>query len=412
MNKASSSYYQELVSRYFDNSISREELDELLAMVRSGKYDDELTNAFMGQWQAGPSEKAVTHIDWESKLEAMLQQQSTSAVPVRSIRRKTWLRVAAAAMLLLSMGTGIYYVSRTRSNKGAVSPVAMNLANDSITLLPGTSGAVLTLANGDQIELDSAGKGLLAMQGSTKVLSRDGTISYDDASHTSKDILYNTLTTARGRQFHLQLSDGTNVWLNAGSSIRFPITFTGDTRKVAITGEAYFEVAHIERKAGGSKTVPLPFTVAFSTPAGHNGEVQVLGTHFNINAYKDESDVKTTLLEGKVRVAVDGQTSLLSPGQQAAVGLKGDITTNANVDLDAVLAWKNGYFSFSETDLATVMRQVARWYDVEVEYAGPVPSRKFGGEISRNSDVKQVLKIMEESEVHFRIAGRKIIVTP
>lgn len=412
------SYYHYLVNRYFNNSITREELDELLTLAQSGQYDEALTVALLQQWEAARAAQQETGIDWDSKLESMLQQHRPPAKVIPATRRKKWYRIAAAAVLVLSLGAGIYYMVHPAQQNAVATSKDMILTADTITLKPGTSGAVLTLANGNRIVLDSAGNGLLATQGATKVMNNNGAIRYHEGAAATTEIVYNTLTTPRGKQFQLELADGTRVWLNAASSIRFPTAFTNDTRKVEITGEAYFEVAHIDRKLHQSGTSPLPFVVAFTTPAGHTGEVQVLGTHFNINAYEDEAAVKTTLLEGSVKVSIsDSRLStldsrLLKPGQQAAIDNKGRLKTTGNVDIDAVVAWKNGYFSFSETDMATLMRQIARWYDVEIEYAGEVPDRKFGGEISRNSNAAQVLKIMEESEVHFRIAGRKIIVLP
>lgn len=416
-------YYHYLISRYFNNTITREELDELLALAQSGEYDDDLTTALLQQWEAAKVEKKDTGIDWDGKLEAMFEQYRSPVVEVPVIRRVKWYRFAAAAVLLLMMGAGIYYTLRPYSNKIVVVSNNDKQSADTVTLNPGTNGAVLTLSDGKQIVLDSAGNGLLAMQGGTEVMNHGGSIMYNDAVAGTATTVYNTLSTSRGKQYRLELPDGTRVWLNAASSIRFPTAFPNDMRRVEITGEAYFEVAHIERKSNS----PVPFVVAFTTTAGAAGEVQVLGTHFNINAYDDEAAVKTTLLEGKVKVVQSTfakasadksaktaeRSVVLKPGEQAVLaGANSPFTIDHSPDIDAVIAWKNGYFSFSETDMATLMRQIARWYDVDVEYAGAIPNRKFGGEISRNSNAAQVLKIMEESDVHFKIAGRKIIVMP
>ena len=420
-------YYHYLINRYCNNTITREELGDLLALAQSGEYDDDLTTALLQQWEAAPVEKKDTDIDWDGKLEAMFEQYRQPVVEEPVIRRIKWYRFAAAAVLLLMMGAGIYYTLRTNSSKIVVVSPDKKQSADTVTLNPGTNGAVLTLDDGKQIVLDSAGNGLLAIQGGTAVMNHSGSIMYNDAAAGTAKTIYNTLSTSRGKQYRLELPDGTRVWLNAASSIRFPTTFPNDMRRVEITGEAYFEVAHIDRKSNS----PVPFVVTFTTPAGTAGEVQVLGTHFNINAYDDEAAAKTTLLEGKVRVsqtaignrqsAKDAERSVvLKPGEQAVMSdvnsrftiADSRLTIDHSPDIDAVIAWKNGYFSFSETDMATLMRQIARWYDVEVEYAGAIPNRKFGGEISRNSNAAQVLKIMEESDVHFKIAGRKIIVMP
>ena len=420
--------YHYLISRYFNNTITREELGELLTMARSGEYnDDDLTAALLLQWEAAKVEKKDTGIDWNGKLEAMFEQYRPPVVEAPVIRGIKWYRFAAAAVLLLMMSAGIYYILRTNSNKIAEVSQGSKQSADTVTLKPGTNGAVLTLGDGKQLVLDSAGNGLLAMQGSTVVMNQSGSVTYNNAVAGTAKAEYNTLSTSRGKQYRLELPDGTRVWLNAASSIRFPTAFPNDMRRVEITGEAYFEVAHIDRKSNS----PVPFFVTFTTPAGAAGEVQVLGTHFNINAYDDEAAVKTTLLEGNVKVtqsaignrqsAKDAERSVvLKPGEQAVLSgvnsrlpiADSRLTIDHSPDIDAVIAWKNGYFSFSETDMATLMRQIARWYDVDIEYAGAIPNRKFGGEISRNSNAAQVLKIMEESDVHFKIAGRRIIVMP
>jgi len=202
------------------------------------------------------------------------------------------------------------------------------------------------------------------------------------------------------------------VWLNASSSIRYPAAFTDTERKVEITGEAYFEVSQLVDKEKGRK---IPFIVKIVSGEGRErGEVQVLGTHFNVNSYEDETIVKTTLLEGSVKIMKDNRSRILLPGQQAQFDnrVSEDIQVAGNVDLEAVMAWKNGYFSFVNTDLAAIFRQISRWYDVDVEYRGKIPDRRFGGEVSRNTNVSEVLKILEKSKVYCTVEGRKIIVMP
>ncbi|HEY9259959.1 FecR family protein, partial [Chitinophaga sp.] len=206
----------------------------------------------------------------------------------------------------------------------------------------------------------------------------------------------------RSKQYQLVLADGSSVWLNAASSVRFPAAFSGNVRRVEITGEAYFEVAPLLRN--GKK---VPFIVST-----HGMEVQVLGTHFNVNAYPDERTIKTTLLEGSVIVTKGKTKQLLKPGEQARLDPGNNLVLYKDVDTDREIAWKNGYFSFDQADLSSVMRQISRWYDVDIVYAGQVPDRHFGGEISRTSRVSEVLKILEESKVHFKIEEKRIIVLP
>ncbi len=228
------------------------------------------------------------------------------------------------------------------------------------------------------------------------------------------------MTTQRGRQFQLTLPDGSKVWLNAGSSITYPTDFTTTARKVTITGEAYFEINTIRNKAGNN----IPFFVDIQAVAGNGprGQVEVLGTHFNINAYNDEGAIRTTLLEGKVKItpSIDAQlvvrsSKMLAPGQQALLLL----ATNSNqppsisvrtIDADAAIAWKNGLFNFHKASLPSLMRQIARWYDVEVVYRGPLPNRLFGGEIERNLHLSQVIKILGKMGVQCTIEDKKLIV--
>jgi ferric-dicitrate binding protein FerR (iron transport regulator) len=192
------------------------------------------------------------------------------------------------------------------------------------------------------------------------------------------------------------LADGTKVWLNAASSLRFPAAFAGKERIVELNGEGYFEVA---------KNASMPFHVRV-----HDMDVQVLGTHFNINAYTDETAMRTTLLEGSVQVSQGEQTQLLTPGQQAAASQNGQIQLADGVDVEEVMAWKNGMFQFQGADLETILRQAARWYDIDVEYKQRISDR-FSGQISKNVNLSQLLKILElTGKVHFEIEGRKIIV--
>ena len=307
---------------------------------------------------------------------------------------KKWWVAAAAVFLLVS---GYYLKFQRQPGKEIISanlhpPVSSNI-------VPGANKAILKLANGTAIILDSAANGVLARQGNTQIkMLGDGQLAYNALNHKPKEIVYNELLTPRGGQFRLTLPDGSQVWLNASSSIIYPTAFTGAQRKVEIKGEAYFEIA---------KNASMPFHVKVN-----NLDVEVLGTHFNINAYADESSIKTTLLEGAVKVGNGSLARKLSPGQQAQVDSSGAIKVVSNADLEAAIAWKNGLFHFNNTSLQNLMRQIARWYDVDIEYRGAIPPREFGGEISRNSEVSEVLKILELSKVHFEIEGKKIIVMP
>ncbi|EHQ25937.1 FecR family protein [Mucilaginibacter paludis] len=304
---------------------------------------------------------------------------------------RMWPRIAAAASLLLCLSVGAYFITRQNT-------VSNNTHSQAAVIMPGSNRAVLTLGNGRQIVLTGAQNGQLAAEGGATInKTADGNVVYNSAQavQVSEALTYNTMATPRGGQYHLTLEDGTGVWLNAASSIKYPTAFTGNERRVEITGEAYFEVAHNAAK---------PFRVVF------NGQtVEVLGTHFNINAYADEPAAKTTLLEGKVKLTAQGYAAMLLPGQEAALAGGGYNVKEA--DVEQAIAWKNGLFHFDNTDVKTLMRQVARWYDVEVAYEGKITDYKFAGDLRRNTNLANVLQIFEQGGIHFRIEGRKLIVT-
>lgn len=344
--------------------------------------------------------------EFARRLESAMDEADGQDKIIPRFDWKKWTAVAAA-ILLLSTGAW-WWVSQNKA------PNVQIAAQD---VAPGINGAILTLADGKQIVLDSTNNGFSATDGHAKIVkgSKDQlTYKADDgvsgdagvsgaatatktAAATSAALVYNTLSTPRGRKISVVLADGTKVWLNAASSIKFPTVFSGSRRLVEIRGEAYFEVA---------ANVKQPFIVK---KMGSDYEVQVLGTQFNINAYDDEDGIKTTLLTGAVRV----KDKILKPGQQAVAGKdQNDITVVANVNTSEVMSWKNGVFNFDRADIHTVMRQVARWYDVDVEYKGTI-TRHFGGSISQDVNVSQVFKMLElTGAVKFSIEGRKIIVMP
>ena len=263
---------------------------------------------------------------------------------------------------------------------------------------PGGDKATLILADGSTIVLDETQNGTIAQQGNSKIIKLDGKLSYDPTNKNSREIVYNTISTPKGGQYQLELPDGSQVWLNATSSIHFPTSFTGTERRIEITGEAYFEIA---------KNPNMPFIVTVS-----NSEVQVLGTHFNINAYNDEDNVKTTLLEGSVRFVNDGSINILKPGQQAQLTKEGTTKVVSDVNVDNVVAWKNGMFDFENAGIETVMRQLSRWYDVEIEYKGKTDDL-FIAEMRRNIKLSDALKALElTGKVKFDIQDKKIIVMP
>ncbi len=322
------------------------------------------------------------------------------AATITPFSPKKALRWVAAAIVLLLGAGAIWYFSPAR--EVGIAHVSIN---NSAKIVPGGNNAILTLSDGSKVVLDSAANGLLSNQGNTKVIKlQDGKLAYTASSAGVTQPIYNTITTPRGGQYQVLLPDGTAVWLNAASSISFPTTFHNNERMVKVSGEVYFEVA--ARHVNATK---VPFIVKITSSSGEDaGEVQVLGTHFNINAYTDEKIVKTTLLEGAVKCIKGNSHRLLKPGEQA--GFADGITVKTNIDTDEVIAWKNGTFYFNSNDIETIMRQISRWYNIEVTYKGDISKEAFSGIVSRESSLKQVLKIMEAGGVKFDIQGRKIIV--
>jgi len=305
------------------------------------------------------------------------------------------IAIAASVIGLLLLSTFLLYNRNISKETVNAEASEKRFRND---VLPGSDKATLTLADGSTVVLDDAKNGTLAQQGSSKVIKVGGKLMYDPANNNSKEIVYNTISTPNGGQYQLELPDGSLVWLNATSSIHFPTSFAGKERRVEITGEAYFEIA---------KNRDMPFVVSVN-----GAEVQVVGTHFNVNAYNDEDNVKTTLLEGSVKFVNDGNISILKPGQQAQLTNERTTKVVSNVDVDEVIAWKNGMFDFENAGIETVMRQLSRWYDVEIEYQGKTDDL-FIAEMRRNIKLSDALKALElTGKVKFDIQGKKIIVMP
>jgi len=303
----------------------------------------------------------------------------------------------AAAAVLLLFAVSAYFLVR----KPATAPPVIVDNPVQKDILPGSNKAVLTLAGGETIVLDSAAKGTLAQQGATRIVKMaDGQLSYtSDNAQKQAAVLYNTLSTPRGGQYRLSLPDGTEVWLNAASSITYPTVFAAAERNVSITGEVYFEVAK-------DKTRPFRVTANAMT-------VEVLGTHFNVNAYPNEADTKTTLLEGSVLVNKGGATKRLRPGQQAQVSHnQPEVKLVNDVNTNQVVAWKNGLFDFNDADLATVLRQVERWYDIQVQYKTDLPRFAFQGKLQRSLNLSQILRVLTENEINYTMEGHTLVIKP
>lgn len=401
-----------LLDRLSNNEITRAEFDELFAMVNRGEYEEDIKAVLMEGLGNEPQPAAIDQERLNTVLNGIMindQVLQQSEAPVR--RMIFWKRLAAAAAIILLIGAGIWFgVVRAPKKELVTKDNKSTLTKD---VEPGGNKAILTLGDNSTIVLDNAANGQLAQEGSTSVMkSKDGLISYSHPTgkQGGGQIAWNTLATPRGGQYQLVLPDGSKVWLNAASSVKFPAAFTGNERMVEMKGEVYFEVAPIRLRSGQR----MPFKVAL--PGG--ATVEVLGTHFNINAYDDETSVKTTLLEGAVKVshstaAKDAEFSVvLKPGEQAVqTGGHSPFTIHRSPDLDQVMAWKNGLFHFENVDIRTVMRQISRWYDIEVEYKGAIKNEPLIIEIPRNTNLSDVLKVLETTaELQFKLEGKKVIV--
>lgn len=343
-------------------------------------------------------------------LQALKDRINGQSRIVPFYKRKSWRMIAAASIIIVAGVLLFYYIQPTTSKKEVTSKETNTPANQS-PVLPGKDRATLTLADGRVIDLDSSGAGLLAQQGNTSIINKDGKIIYDPNKKGSGETIYNTISTPRGGQYQLILPDGSKVWLNATSSLKFPVTFTGNKRTVELTGEAYFEVA---------KNPVKPFHVMIPAQSGGGGgEVEVLGTHFDIMAYSEEQEIKTTLLEGSVKVSTKQSaqsgaegSAILKPGEQVSISQTSQLSQPIPVQTEEVVSWKNGKFYFNNADIKVIMRQIARWYDVDVEYRNISPQTQLGGVVSRKEDLRQLLNYFEiAGKVHFTIEGRKIIVT-
>ncbi|MDO6435401.1 DUF4974 domain-containing protein [Flavitalea sp. BT771] len=403
--------WEYLVEKYLAGSCTREELDELLSLVNKEPRSRELAKALRQLWESAGEKAPEATVNWDARFHTMMQQTEAMAndddLPASIPRWRWYMAAASIIFFLICAGWFGYFISSKGHATGVVAAAKAGPARQEI--LPGGNKAVLTLANGEKVILDSAQNGSLGVQANMKVVKiSSGVLAYkaaaSDGPRATSGLLYNTVATPRGGQYQIILADGTKVWLNASSSLRFPTSFTGRQRDVELTGEAYFEVA---------KDVARPFKVKVLPGAGGGGtrEVEVLGTSFNVEAYSDEHMIRTTLVDGAVKVRNGKDENILEPGQQAqsALDIPGQRVI-ADADVAAAIAWKNGYFNFNKENLQTVMRQLARWYDVEVSYIGKNDERVFWGGMQRDLSLSAVFRILEKSGVQFSIEGKKVIV--
>lgn len=382
-----------LFERYRNRLTTAEEEEELFQLIDQSEYDEQLKALLTAAWeQFQPGNFTLPPRQSEEMYRHILENTQ----PSRHIRGGFWgpMMAAAAAVLLLIAIAGGYFIYRYQTtqlvNSGALQAGVQDIA-------PGSNKALLTLANGTTVILDSTGNQVI-QQGSVAIHQHNGQLQYK-GSAASTETVYNTLTTPRGGKFKIVLPDGSVAWLNSASSLRYPATFNGKERVVELHGQGYFEIAQNARQ---------PFKVKVN-----DMEVQVLGTSFDIMAYEEESTVNTTLLEGGVKVLQGNVEKVLKPGQQAILDEHTATIDIQPADVNRIIAWKNGRFIFNNMDLETILREVARWYDVTLEYRVKPGKEKYGGGISRSLSLAAVLKVLEENgNNHFSIEGRKVIILP
>ncbi|AEW00297.1 hypothetical protein A4D02_23500 [Niastella koreensis] len=413
---------QELLDKLLTNDCTAAEKQELFQLIETVNDEPQLQDVLEGAWMRY---NQPSHVVGDDRSAAILKNilNESQVIPLPR-KRKLWPYIAAAASVIVLIGLGVYRLI-LHPSKGPVQPNMAAITND--VKAPDKSIATLTLAGGQQIMLDQVPSGTLATEnGSRVIMEKDGQLVYQSATDNKQlaIVTYNTLNNPRGsRVISLTLPDGSKVWMNAGTSLTYPTAFTANERKVALTGEAYFEVKKDARK---------PFKVHFAS-AGREGTVEVLGTHFNIKAYDDEADSKVTLLEGSVKVGkrqtANGRevSVILKPGERAIVPASplttdpagsrhpdkvgnSPLTIDHSPDLDQTTAWKDGLFNYKRSDITEVLRDVARWYDIDIVYAGNRPNDTFTGGIDRTATLTELLTILQMTGIRFKLEGRKLTV--
>jgi len=394
-----------LLAEYFNNSISSTDCEELLTYLSSADPVelDELIDIEFAALDEGPefkgqqSQDVLSRIKADPRFNQPAHDDQEDKPKVIKFYQRRFVQVAAAILVFFIAGLVVF-----NNRKGITgSKIAKN--NKPAAIVPGSNKAILTVSDGKTIVLDAAANGLVARTGAGEVLkTQRGQLVYKDkASNNSAaavaNVEYNTLTTPRGGEYQLVLPDGTKVWLDAASSITYPVAFTGNSRRVKLTGQGYFEVAKNKEK---------PFYVDVN-----QSEIKVLGTHFNISAYDDDGRNTTTLLEGSVQVTNNNKVAMLKPGQQAIIVKGSDNIAVSEADIEGAMAWKNGYFIFNDDDIRGIMRKVSRWYDVDVDFQRDFSDQHFGGTFYRSKSINELLDHFQKvGNLHFKVSGRRIVV--
>lgn len=373
-----------LFRRHVEGTLSEEELIELRSALLVAEHNEEIQQMLDAVWEELP-ESDVTEERAAAIYKAIVAKKKTRKLNFY------WPRIAAGFLIILSVG--LLFKSINRSTVKNTSNAKTDLISNKIT--PGQNSAVLTLSDGTEIALNEQVEGQLATQNGVVVKKlKDGQLAYlANTLDKNQTVLFNTIKTPMGGQYKVVLPDGTQVWLNAGSSLRYPVYFSGSERRVELKGEAYFEVA---------KNKAMPFKVM-----AKSAQVKVLGTHFNVMSYTDERHVNTTLIEGSVNV----NNAILVPGQQASIDNRTRNLSVRYVKVDEAIAWKNGLFIFRNEDIQSIMKKISRWYNVEVVFKDKIQNKSFGGTFSRSGNLSDMLHSMElTGEINFKVEGRRITV--
>lgn len=379
-------HIKRLVREWMDDTITREGKEQLVTLLNERNLLPDVELAFQEAWNAQSHESVFSEDETALMIDRILSRYRQVHVHrVHFMRRWGWV----AASILILMSAGIYFWTLNMNKPPRQTTVAQLPINE---VMPAKGNVVLKLADGKQLLLDSA-QGSIVKEGYLTVNNEKGALEYKG---TADKIEYHTLTTQSGRQYKLQLPDSTNVWLNAASSITFPTAFTGSERQVTISGEVYFEVAKNQSK---------PFRVA-----ADNMLITVTGTHFNVKTYADEPLFTTTVLEGGVKVSRNNKTVTLSPNEQALSYANGSLSVNTNLNISEIMAWRQGLFHFESADLPTILRELGRWYDLEVSYEGTISKDKFFVIVNRNSSLSTILKALQSNGVEFSISGKRLSV--
>ena len=388
-----------LIGQYSNDAATAEELGELQQFLDNAENMELFTELVADSLMKhkNPSADANAYATLSQQVLQIDKGNNETKTIIKPIHRVHFMRRwgwAAAIIILIGAGTYLWTTNQKNANNVIIAKTT--------TIAPGSDGAILTLANGSQVLLDSIKNDVVALQGGVTARVINGTLVYQGEGN---EAVYNIMSTPKGRQFQLVLPDGTRVWLNSASSIRYPTVFSGKERSVEISGEAYFEVA---------KNTAMPFRVN----ANRQADIEVLGTHFNINAYENERSLNTTLLEGAIAVysvagaSVNRAKTIIKPGQQAIIDRQAPaiIAVMDHANIEQIMAWKNGLFNFDGARLEDVLKQLERWYDIEVLYNKPLPDVELAGEMTRGVTLNDLLIVLEKLNIHTKLEGRKLII--